>query len=400
MICLACNNTIKYPSDLLKCTSCQGMYHYLCLNMTTAFYQRNQHELVDSWACHDCSIVDRKRRGDDTPVRSGQLGTNRKGDGNEDLEDVDNGIAEKSTIFSATCFDSNPPKIATQKSPTLLSQVLDATMQQLDSKLRLLQTHISSDFKTELNKAINSLKEDFTRTTDFLGAQIKDVMDGYCSVTKRLSKLEEENTNLRSELSLLKSNPIEAPLLETINQLQRDLDEREQLSLLNDVDISGVPMFEGESVTHIVMSVATKLGVSLEERDIVSAGRVGIIRKQDGSKDHVRPLPISVKLARRSLKDNLLKNARVRRGATTADLGLPNHEPQSIYINERLTKKNRILFGKTREAARVADWKFAWTKEGRILVRRTSSSVSPVLQIRSKQDIERIFGKSTVGNVK
>ncbi|CAG9137824.1 unnamed protein product [Plutella xylostella] len=52
--------------------------------------------------------------------------------------------------------------------------------------------------------------------------------------------------------------------------------------------------------------------------------------------------------------------------APAADLGLPPHADQRLYVNERLTKANRQIFGKARELSRTHVWKFVWTREGHV----------------------------------
>ena len=146
------------------------------------------------------------------------------------------------------------------------------------------------------------------------------------------------------------------------------------------------------------MCIGTKLGVALEERDIVSATRVGTrLRSEksagasggDGNGGGARPRPLVVRLARRALRDELLRQARVRRGANTADLGLPMHKPRNFYLNERLTKTNRILLSRARAAASAANWKFAWSKEGKVYVRQYHTS--RVIRLRDLKDLQSVF---------
>ncbi|KAG7301340.1 hypothetical protein JYU34_014273, partial [Plutella xylostella] len=110
--------------------------------------------------------------------------------------------------------------------------------------------------------------------------------------------------------------------------------------LANDIEISGVPELKEESVGHIVQLVTKKLGLNIEERDIVNCSRAGPARlgglvegasgDNSGSGPSPRPRPIAVRLARRELKDKIISEARVRRGATTADCGLPG-PPRRFY---------------------------------------------------------------------
>lgn len=98
-------------------------------------------------------------------------------------------------------------------------------------------------------------------------------------------------------------------------------------------------------------------------------------------------------MARRALRDDLLRAARVRRGATTADMSLPG-PARRFYVNERLTKTNRQLFNKTRAAAKNCKWKFVWTRDGRIYARKTEGQSG--VRIRTDLDITRIFGSDNL----
>ncbi|CAG9136192.1 unnamed protein product [Plutella xylostella] len=285
-----------------------------------------------------------------------------------------------------------------------------------DQFARLLDSKLDIKFDVkfkELNAIISELKVDFTKTTDFLSAQQDDLKRDLGNTNTRVEILERENALLRTEIATTKKLICEANtsgLYGLISQLQSDLNERDQQTLINDVEISCIPEFEGESAVHIVKVVSAKLGVKLEESDVVSASRVGARRGAAETSDGVaaRPRPLVARLARRSLRDQLvnvehysqdtINNARVRRGASTADLGLPPHADQRLYVNERLTKANRQIFGKARELARTHGWKFVWTREGHVKVRRDTHA--PIHQIRSATDLDNIFGLQDKNKIK
>ncbi|CAG9137671.1 unnamed protein product [Plutella xylostella] len=102
-----------------------------------------------------------------------------------------------------------------------------------------------------------------------------------------------------------------------------------------------------------------------------------------------RPRPLVVRFTRRAVKDELTAAARVRRGATSADLS-QSSAPRPFYVNERLTKYNRQLYYQTREVGRRLSWRFLWTKKGRIYARQGQDT--PRHWIRSADDISRVFG--------
>ncbi|XP_026316501.1 uncharacterized protein LOC113227729 [Hyposmocoma kahamanoa] len=178
-------------------------------------------------------------------------------------------------------------------------------------------------------------------------------------------------------------------LEENVERLQRDINERDQDLLSYEVELSCVPEEGGENPIHIVLACAAKLGVQIDQRDLVSCTRVGALRREEGA----RPRQLAVRLARRDTRDALLRAARVRRHLTTEGLGL-KCQPRPIYVNERLTRVNRQLFYTAKQTARRLQWKFVWTKDGRIYVRREAGTAGH--RIRSEADLDKIFGPDNV----
>lgn len=404
MQCLACNVVINYPdSESLKCVSCRDSYHYRCMNMTTEYYTQNRFGLREKWRCMSCCNVSQRRKdNNDRPITP--ITKRMFQDGIQDMSFEDQAhslsISEKMGEETTSILDQKSTAGATTTSPLdptinmstgnagmldILSH-FDIRFEKMNAKLDSVRASISMD----INKTIEDLKKDFTRTTDFLSSQISDVVTGYKSLANRIQVLESENYHLKDEISILKKDtisPVEGQSLkETISKLQIELNDREQESLANDVEIGGIPEFQSESAVHLVTTVATKFGVTLEMRDVVSANRVGVPGASPRG-----PRRIVVRLARRVVRDDLLRAARARRNTTSGGLGLPEHEPKQLYVVERLTKANRILFAKAREARAEAGWRFVWTKDGRILARKSESPGSPVHRLRSEKDIERVF---------
>lgn len=213
-------------------------------------------------------------------------------------------------------------------------------------------------------------------------------------LSARVESLERQSTQRGEDRSTEK-------LLGSIEQLKTELNDRDQECLLNDIEISGIIEQKGESLPHIVMTIASKLGVKLVDEDLVSVMRVGPVQapqeSSSSSSKHSRPRLIVIRLGRRVLRDQLLKAARVRRGATTSDTGLPG-PPQRFYVNERLTRVNRLLFRRTRELAGRFNWRFVWTSSGRIFVRQDHGTDALPLRIRTDRDLLRVFGSDAVGS--
>jgi len=59
-----------------------------------------------------------------------------------------------------------------------------------------------------------------------------------------------------------------------------------------------------------------------------------------------------------------------------------------MYINERLTKNKRTIFAKVRPIRKEKNFKFVWTNNGSILMKKEGSSKA--ICITNEQDIEKL----------
>lgn len=360
--------------------------------MSVAYFNSHYKDANQPWRCPSCANITSRRKGDNTPIR--RLHEPCTEDSNMSCEDI--------------AHDTSIPPLETEQGSISIHQFSNL----LASKLNDLEVKLTKNFSNELHTLIDSLKKELNESTDFLFAQITLLKNELSTHRDRINSLESENSSLHSKLVQISKQHASAEsstMHSTIKQLQLQLNERDQASLLNEVEVTGIPEFDGESVTHLAVTLANKLGLSLEDRDIVSARRVGPKRRHNTSAINnnlpgietdndlpTRARPISVCFIRRSLRDDFLKNARIRRGTTSTDLGLPKHDVNRVHIHERLTPKNRIIFGKVRAMAKVLNWRFTWTREGRIYARCTDSSNVHI--IRTEEDIERVFSAGFAHN--
>lgn len=221
---------------------------------------------------------------------------------------------------------------------------------------------------------IRALRGDIARMRADFECRLVEVTGRMDLIDKRVDALE----TAVAEKVVAAGNRV---LEEAVAQLQNALHDRDQELLVNDLQVTGVPEAAGDSPNHLLGVIAAKLGVPLDERDVVFAERAGPKRA-----DSDRPRALTVRFARRTTRDSFLKAARVRRGATTADLGLAG-EPRRFYVNERLTHHNRQIFNQAREKARLAGWRYVWTREGRVSVRRAEGQ--PAYRLRCEADLEK-----------
>lgn len=244
------------------------------------------------------------------------------------------------------------------------------------------------ELRRELAECITEMKE-FRR-------EMADFRISVAGITARMDGFEQRLEVV--ELKCAESAVEKVAELECcVTRLKQELCDRDQEALLSDLEIGHLPEEKGENVLHAVTVLAAKLGVVLDQRDVVFAERVGVAQLAEAAGQAPRPRRVVVRLVRRHLRDELLQAARVRRSLTAADAGrtASTGAPMArIFLNERLTRENRHLFYRVREECRRLQWRFSWTKRGRVYARQGDGK--PAYPIRSEADVERVFGARPV----
>jgi hypothetical protein len=334
--CVACKKFLS-PKDAATCAKCSKFFHTECVGIAGV--------VPNNWACPECKAKIRKSDNSGTPVKS---------------------LGEGQASAAAATSAGPAPRPPTKETELV---ALRRDLNQYMAEQRL--------FREEMRTSLLSM------------AKRMDTLE------QRLDAVEKRAV----EPMMVPGSAEVDELKRTVEHLQRELNDRDQDVLLADLDIGHVPEVRGENVVHTVAVLAAKLGVALDQRDIVFAERVGALDRggasagaEDGGAAS-RPRRLIVRLARRQLRDELLRAARVRRTLTSADVDLPG-PPRRIYFNERLTRSNRLLFHRAREEGGKRQWRFVWTKRGRVYARQSDGKQA--YSIRSEADMERVFGVSSV----
>lgn len=198
-----------------------------------------------------------------------------------------------------------------------------------------------------------------------LDAKIEHCLSSVDELTARCNSLEKRNMEIISEL----------------NQL-------EQYSRSNCVDIVGIPEINGECVYTTVFRVAQILGVHLVKNEIDCCHRIGRVAQPNQHRN------IIVKFANRWKKEEFIAARRVRQNLRVRDLTLdiPNIKMSDldhpVYVNESLTRSNRQLLAKCREFRKTNKVQFLWIRRGQILMRMAEKSA--VVVIKNEVDLNKL----------
>lgn len=337
--CTACGKYISTAGSAI-CSLCPSLYHKACVGLADAA------AISKDWSCPECKNKLKKGDNSSTPVRS---------------------------VSGTIVQDNTRPREAVIKPPALPATVMT------DNGVH--------DLRREIAECLNEMRE--------FRKEMADFRVSITYITTRVDGLEQRLEAIEQR-SVAPATGVIAELEQTVAHLKLELSERDQELLQSDLEIGHLPEEKGENILHTVTVLAAKLGVTLEERDIVFAERVGIMQGAAAAGDIPRERRVVVRLARRHLRDQLLQSARVRRTLTAADAGrAPKDVSRSrIFINERLTRTNRLLFYRVREECRKLQWRFSWTKRGRIYARQADGKAAH--HVRHEGDFERVFGTTHV----
>lgn len=271
----------------------------------------------------------------------------------------DNSSAESSTNESEKA-NMEPAGVSSELEHSL-DQRLNPQSEKINSLLSKY-SNMSKSYITEIKKC-----------QDFLSDKFDDI-------AKSIEDLKRENNDLRSKNTELvtRINELECK----VTDIEKGSDDLQSYLRRDLLEFHGVPVSEDEKTDEIVLKVAKLIvpDLTLYESDISISHRLPAVLGR---------IPvIIVKFVRRSIRDRLLNCKRALRDKTAQDLGFYNNT--RLFVNESLTRKSRELLNKAKSFRRDYHYKFVWTKNGKVLLRKDEAG--PVHSFSSMEEFSTFAG--------
>ena len=154
-----------------------------------------------------------------------------------------------------------------------------------------------------------------------------------------------------------------------VNNQQNVIHDMEQYSRRECLEIRGIAadLHYEEDTNDIVVKVAVLMGVEIDGQDISVSHRLPKPKHSDS------PPTIIAKFVRRDVRDQVYKSRKNLKDKSTKDID-HNLPDSKIFVTESLTKRNRELFNKAMTIKRSLDYKFIWTSNGKISLRKDRDS--------------------------
>lgn len=213
------------------------------------------------------------------------------------------------------------------------------------------------------NKDILKEIKEMKKSLDFLNAQFEEV--------------KEENKHLKQLLKI--NSKKNENLEERLRYVEQQLEKCNKEEILNNIVITGV---EKQNKNEVLQDTAIKilktLDSNINSNDIVTAYK----------KDEVKEKSvIIVKLRTNELKNTIIKARKNIGSITTKECNLKGNNNE-IYINEQLTPLKNVLFYKARQLKKEHQYKYLWTRDGNIYIKKTD--ISNKIKINTHSDLEKI----------
>lgn len=234
--------------------------------------------------------------------------------------------------------------------------------------------NLSGTFETKMKELLMAITNSKKELVQENKEEFKALQQELESLKKSMSVISDSFDDLRTAHATLVTENKE--LRKQNELLSHQVQELDQYSRLNNLEIRGVPQTQGEDCLKIIQKIGDKIGSSVKVEDIDAVHRVST---RDAGKRN-----LIVRFCSRAKRTDFLRKARKAR-LTTGKLGFSGSNDTAIYVNEHLTPLNKKLFAMALEQKKQTRWLYLWTENCVIKARKNADG--KVFRIRSESDL-------------
>ena len=250
------------------------------------------------------------------------------------------------------------------------------------------QSQLENLIETMISKATKPLEERIKKleleavqlreSQNFISKKHDDLTEN-CDSLKRSNKLQTKDLRqLTKTTDTLQKSKVE-------DQLR--IDEIEQYNRRQNLELQGVPVRKDEDVTQITLDLISKLDVDIKEEDISIAHRLPVKQRYGRTRltKSVNHPTIIVRLVSRQIRNEIFDK---RFNAKMIE-DFPVEGMEKLFINENLTQRRKRLFWLSKQKAKELEYKYFWTQNGQIFVRKNEESEKVL--IRTENDLDQLW---------
>ncbi|XP_063372262.1 uncharacterized protein LOC134660448 [Cydia amplana] len=344
---LGCCTNENLEDDHHDCSSCGLTYHLECLAATGL---KNTSNLPYNWKCPACTTNknNKQAKQDSTPIRTSS--------------------ATRVNKRPALASPESEAAAGSQEIRTIVEQVIQSQFNSMINQLKQSMMDVVSDQLKPLKQSVQEIKN----SMEFMNSRFEDIETEQVAAKKAMGDLQVDNTKMKTE----------------IVELNQRINNFEQQVRASNLELQCVPENKQENLISIVCSMASTVGSTLSETNILNCTRIAKLHA-----DSTRPRSIVVQLASPRVRNELLAATVTYNKANPYDklnsehLGLPGAKTP-VYLVEHLSPANKTLHAATRKKAKEHGYKYVWVRDGRVYARKTDQS--EYIYIRNMDSLNKI----------
>lgn len=263
-------------------------------------------------------------------------------------------------------------------SPGVIEDQLNTFKEDIVILLKEWKEELSNTLTTSMNKLsidIEQVKCQMNKvelTTTEFEKSLSILANKYDTLNSKIETIEQEKKHNEEKIELLNTK---------IEELQRQLKSTY-------IEIRNVPSNKyigKQDLNNITQNLFKNINVVIENRDVKQIYHINN-KNNKGT--------VIVELATVELKSNILKATKElnklhpSNKLNTSHLGIECDPIQPIYITESLTSNARKLFYQARDTAKTLNYKYCWTRNGKIFLRKAEGD--PSIEIKNEFQFEEL----------
>ncbi|KAI5646062.1 hypothetical protein NE865_01955 [Phthorimaea operculella] len=224
---------------------------------------------------------------------------------------------------------------------------------------------MKSYITAQISTAIAKVEQDFTKTTDFLVNEQRDVRNDLSIANEHIKKLEDQKQKLETN----------------VTELNHRIMVLEKASRSCNIEIQCVPEKKSENVLELVKKLYEIIKMPSAVSEICAVRRVAKLNP-----DSKRPRNILLTVRSEFQRDTFLSSFKRYNQANSTSpissfsLGIPG-ESQRIYVSEHLSRQCKELHAAARRYAKENSYTYCWVKFGRVYLRKEDNS--PAIHVKN-----------------
>lgn len=239
---------------------------------------------------------------------------------------------------------------------------------EMEKKIEKVVTKVMNGFKREMK---NELRE-FEKSINFNHDKLDEINEKMDKMQEMITKMNENQEKLEIENKELKKK---------IDGLEHIVDDLEQYTRNRNVQIDGIPLKKDEDLRDLMMEIGKKIEVDIKNEYIDAIHRVP-------TRSSKNPEPIVVQFTTRQTRDAVVQKAREKK-LCTDDFNM-QCEKKYIYVNDHLTQRKKNLMFEARKLKYLNNYKFLWTKNGKIFIKKDETRESKTILLNTLGDLSQI----------